>query len=82
MTEWQDISTAPRDGTEILAFQADGKFHIGPEDHVGTHLPAWAVVSWKDGYWDGYYSGLGPLDAPTHWMPLPPPPNEKTHDER
>lgn len=57
---WRPISTAPRDGTEVLA------------DTSGLGR---VVVYWDDeeSQWG---AGLGYLDrgAPTHWMPLPPPP--------
>ena len=57
---WRPISTAPRDGTEVLA------------DTSGLGR---VVVYWDDeeSQWG---TGLGYLDrgAPTHWMPLPPPP--------
>ena len=57
---WRTIETAPRDGTEVLA------------DTSGLGR---VVVYWDDeeSQWG---TGLGYLDrgAPTHWMPLPPPP--------
>ena len=57
---WRPISTAPRDGTEVLA------------DTSGLGR---VVVYWdnEESQWG---TGLGYLDrgAPTHWMPLPPPP--------
>ncbi len=57
---WRPIETAPRDGTEVLA------------DTSGLGR---VVVYWDDeeSQWG---TGLGYLDrgAPTHWMPLPPPP--------
>ena len=57
---WRPIETAPRDGTEVLA---------------NTSGLGRVVVYWDDeeSQWG---TGLGYLDrgAPTHWMPLPPPP--------
>lgn len=66
MSEWQDISTAPKDGTGILAcsawIMADGAYRIG-----------WV----SDGYFDGETWVFGSFDvdpdeysAPNHWMPL------------
>ena len=57
---WRPISTAPRDGTEVLA------------DTSGLGL---VVVYWDDDE-SQWGTGLGYLErgAPTHWMPLPPPP--------
>lgn len=63
MREWQDISTAPKDGTAILVFQAtDG-------DHKDRMAIAWC---WDHGgFWRcSDYPGL----QPTHWMPPPPRP--------
>lgn len=61
--EWRDISTAPKDGTDVLIFQAG---------YEGVYL-CWYDDS--DGVWfderDNSY-------APTHWLPLPSPPKEKT----
>ena len=57
---WRSMETAPRDGTEVLANTAG----------LGR-----AVVYWDDEE-HKWGTGLGYLDrgAPTHWMPLPPPP--------
>jgi len=62
--EWQPISSAPKDGTEILGY--DGV----TMENIKWRLGLW-VTSWGH---DEQYS----LDGePTHWMPLPPPPKEK-----
>lgn len=56
---WQDISTAPKDGTKVLGW-ADGDF---------------TVVEWSPGdYWTLSECGAYASDGewwPTHWMPLP-----------
>lgn len=62
MSEWQPIETAPRDGSKVLAYD-----------------PGWcggtmAIARW----WDGEFrTGNLPGEEmyPTHWMPLPPPPD-------
>jgi hypothetical protein len=62
---WQDIETAPKDGTLILAFD--------PDD-----VPQQVVVKWHaDGHWEGWLYADDVLcdvmpegAAPTHWMPL------------
>jgi hypothetical protein len=61
---WQPIETAPRDGTPVL---------IG----CGlTQSQRWAV--WSGGMWrDGQESAGGRVSgvpSPTHWRPLPTPP--------
>lgn len=74
--EWQDISTAPRDGTSILVIVA-GR-------HPDTGIPFIPeVVEWNHGgYWWNEMWGGGDnagVYEPTHWMtlPLPPAPQEK-----
>jgi hypothetical protein len=68
---WQPIETAPMDGTHVILFWPfvtdDGLVTSGrwyePDRHNKT----------VDGYW---YSDIvnGGATPPTHWMPLPPPP--------
>lgn len=59
MSEWQPIETAPKDGTEILVFD-DGAYIVTP----------WIEGDDQSGWWDN-----GFMDPPpTHWMPLPAPP--------
>lgn len=69
---WRDIASAPKDGTHILV----GTFPC-PAGRITT-----AVVHWFDGddagwalsvNYDGEHSDHG-VSAPTHWMPLPAPP--------
>lgn len=75
---WQPIETAPKDGTEILAYYPSCQ-----------NEPCIRVVSW----WGGYecetcgaralegWGGDKPYDfgrwQPTHWMPLPPFPDDR-----
>lgn len=69
--EWQPISTAPRD-TPVLLFCPD---------KYGDMMTVTKLTQnrYYDPYWDlveiGSYTNNGDLDtAPTHWMPLPLPP--------
>lgn len=60
--EWKTIDSAPKDGTRFLSY--DGKLK---------------VVSWQKSDHNGFYFFEGPYyegrpTFPTHWMPLPPPP--------
>ena len=62
--EWQPIETAPKDRLHVLLF-GDG--------------PGFKQCSFV-GYWyehDGVWLGFDhkPAGQPTHWMPLPKPPN-------
>ncbi len=74
MSEWQDISTAPRDGTRVLVCWSD--------------IPQMAVAAWNADYAEADYSeGVGWRDdsdygcggmigaMPSHWQPLPSPPH-------
>lgn len=60
MGDWQDISTAPRDGTEVLVYvpRRLGALYAGASNPTG--------VQW-------WSRNLGDVQ-PTHWMPLPAPP--------
>lgn len=63
MTEWQDISTAPKDGSPIKLLQ-DGDEFLDHEWFEG----AWCMV---------FCDQAGPFVAqrlphPTHWAPTPP----------
>lgn len=64
--EWQPIETAPKDGTRIIVSKVNG--------------PVWCNVNWrhmirKPDRWDSFV-GAVPFE-PTHWMPLPEPPDTK-----
>jgi hypothetical protein len=61
MTQWQAIETAPKDGTRILV--------VGL--HPGTTLH-WMNFAYGDG--DGLDGDWMESLHPTHWMPLPDPP--------
>jgi hypothetical protein len=76
---WQPIETAPKDGTRILVTNAKGDIDVGSycEDWV-THTEfvrkakdgdVYKTVRENIGYWETNYAY-----CPTHWMPLPPPP--------
>jgi hypothetical protein len=60
---WQQIETAPRDGSQILGFM--------PSDNQGAG--GQSVIAWVNGWWFDHRAFAA---APTHWMPLPAPPEE------
>ena len=65
-SSWQSIETAPKDGTHILAFI--------PE----RELDLIYVVKWLSGranHWEEADGEQFAIYDPTHWMPLPEPPN-------
>lgn len=69
MSEWQPIETAPKDGSDILVWD-DFEISItfwGKTAHVPIY--GWIQVDFGDLY------DLEPMEPqPTHWMPLPEPP--------
>ena len=71
MSEWQPIETAPKDGEEVLLWLG------APWCRVEKALwfnpwKAWVTEAPGDGA-DTERYGIGSL-VPTHWMPLPQPP--------
>lgn len=75
---WQPISTAPRDGTEILVWGCVG------QDIERAHIWAVVIAEWDD--WPHkpawrWSDGMEEV-VPTHWMPLPAPPVTTTEAER
>lgn len=69
MSEWQKIETAPRDGTPILAylaFEDEPVFDIIKWD--GKPKYPWRYVN------NNAFHALVSEDIPTHWQPLPAPP--------
>lgn len=73
---WQDIATAPRDGTVFLGFKPGWDYPMPcawerPSEDDGSHSGApnaWVYADWlqHDSDWDGIEL--------THWQPLPEPP--------
>ncbi len=62
--KWQPISTAPKDGTDVLlVYPPDGKSVLFPKYGVGRYT--------GDLLWD-----WGWEYKPKYWQPLPPPEEE------
>ena len=80
---WQPIESAPRDGTTFVAarFVDDGH---DPDYEVGCYRPlTWDRYEPADGglfqkFTDTVHEwgGFNNFHRMTHWMPLPPPPQE------
>lgn len=60
---WQDIATAPKDGSWFLSFT--------PQEDIGEHWNTQEVARWHNGE---FRSSDGVELAPTRWQPLPSPP--------
>jgi len=81
---WLPISSAPKDGTEILVCRTtrhDGSYMFEDKESLGIwcHRAAWWCdeENRDDGEWIVYNNMVQdpkPFFEPTHWMPLPPPP--------
>lgn len=73
-TEWRPIETAPKDGTEIL---------VASHDCVDQAI--WGRTKYHGEGWLDFevqcnvtsYTSK-PIDGVTHWLPLHPPPGDKT----
>ena len=74
--EWRTIDSAPKDGTQILAFYPYWNGHKNYQ--VVVH---WC--GWGNGVWQISASGGNIIDGkePTHWKPLPQPPIQAAKDE-
>jgi hypothetical protein len=76
MSDWQPIETAPKDGTYILLFVRTS--WGGPEIHKAcwedntydVKCEAWCIANSTD----RDYNTSDEVECPTHWMPLPAPP--------
>lgn len=63
---WRPIETAPTDGTEALLYEPDA---------CKPHRPGRMFVGWwQDGLGWTDSEGCHHGDDPTHWLPLPEPP--------
>ncbi len=82
-TTWQDIGTAPRDGTSIDVW-IDGEFPRRATD-VQWREPSdseWWVhgrdtIETPAATWHDVFGPLGKDEQPTHWMPRPSPPSKE-----
>ncbi len=69
MSEWQPIETAPKDGTDVLI----GWFELPGQKSM-------TIVFWHSfrKAWCNTWTlfSANAVSQPTHWMPLPEPPQE------
>ena len=78
---WLPIETAPKDGT-VIDVWVDGEFP-GRRTDVSWRVPTvseWWVhgddtIETLDPTWHDPFGPLGKSEPPTHWQPLPAPPD-------
>ena len=87
MCKWQEIGTAPKDGTKIVGLTPYGvevvRFNVEKEkidgDYVVRYSSGWVGLEQDSHCFQAaQYSHRKPRKAqhqPTHWMPLPTPPS-------
>jgi len=71
---WQPIETAPLDGQTILLYRHISSWHVIGYGHWVTDDEP-SMCGWLSYGFDDPPGNLG-LGAPTHWMPIPEPPND------
>lgn len=77
MADWQPIESAPKDGTKILVGRfvekcphgANGRMAVDYWHNSGQKYGFTGFARFNNSYWPA-----------THWMPLPPPPQEAGHE--
>lgn len=67
MTEWQAMDSAPRDVPVLAWWPHLERPVIAWISRGGASIGKWTFASFK-------FESLTPVVAPTHWMPLPEPP--------
>jgi uncharacterized protein DUF551 len=75
---WQPIETAPKDGTVLLLYggEDDNAGHVGEKYQTFCRSPCrgmWDGNEWLMALAEAGYVGVC-RNNPTHWMPLPEPP--------
>lgn len=76
--DWQPIETAPKDGVNVLLL-VGGKVDIGWWRQGSHALRAKPVPCWR--YRRSLSVTYDRAHPPTHWMPLPEPPNPTPNEQ-
>ena len=69
MEPWKPITSAPRDGSTVLAYLPA---QLDPDRRQDVVAIFWDAACG----WSTAYSGARLDSEPTYWMPLPPPPGQ------
>jgi hypothetical protein len=77
---WQPIETAPKDRKIQLWVPALGIFVDGPWRGGWSYMASQWVLDTPFREPDGRGVSVSEIPNPTHWMPLPPAPNEENGD--
>lgn len=76
--EWQPIETAPKDGTKVILYNgnraASAQWFDKFEKCENDQFPQ---TGWFEGISYGYHCFFY---SPTHWIPLPEPPNQESNE--
>lgn len=83
MSKWQSIETAPKDGTDILLAEIShdrGQISYGEIDIGAWQKEPMSMDEEGNSYWY-WFTNFGRVQEPTHWMPLPEPPNANPQNQ-
>lgn len=78
MSAWEPIETAPKDGSEIGLWIVHRGNDYSPDPFQRFSVGYWCEANRTPGFerpagWEASWIG-----EPTHWQPLPPPPEVRT----
>jgi hypothetical protein len=74
MNDWQPIETAPKDGTPVLIAEC-GQLSNGIDHwYIDTAINCYELDVRERDVWTEREGSKVVCDSPTHWMPLPKPP--------
>ena len=74
MSEWRPIHTAPKDGTRVDLWCVN-HLHYAKKGERRCNVDWGTVTDWMGRERQDWRHGHGEDLQPTHWMPIPLPPN-------
>ena len=84
-SDWRPIETAPRDGTEIVAYLGGSSMANIEDPDNRFRVLRWSThysIFGLGGCWTDGLCTLGDRIDVTHWMPLPEPPETAPNPRR